>query len=526
MNSSSKTLTGISLVHNTYNTSDTVPIIKVSGLSKEFPGVKALKNIDFEVFPGEVHALVGENGAGKSTLIKCLIGAHIPNDGTIEFEGVPVHFHSPFDSSKLGIEAVHQELMLVPWLSVKQNIFLNRELHIGNTNFFNQKAMEQESKRLLAKFGLDIDVNKPVKNYNPSIWKMIDIARVINLRPKVIIFDEPTAILTEREVDSLFAAIKDLRTDHVAIIYISHRLNELHQIGDKVTVLRDGSKINTCDVSEITDDDLVKMMVGRDVSNYYTRKINQPGKEIVSLNHVNLKKGQKDISLTVREGEIVGIAGLVGSGRTEVAESLIGINKFQTGTLQVCGEKCRPKSPGQMLSKGIVLLPEDRKYSGLILPFSVALNTVLCVFKRWSKILYNTQKEKEYSEMMIKQLSIKTPSATQLVRNLSGGNQQKVVMAKALLTESKLLILDEPTVGVDVGAKEEIHSLMDDFVNKGGGILMVSSDLPEVIGMCDRVYVMYENKIVKQLERNEISEESIAKYMLKKGEQPTCVVKK
>lgn len=496
----------------------TSPIIRVEGLSKEFPGVKALKNVDFEVLSGEVHALVGENGAGKSTLIKCLIGAYIPNVGTIEFEGEQVHFNTPFDSSSLGIEAVHQELMLVPWLSVKQNIFLNRELYIGRTRLFDLKKMELESKKLLARFGLDIDVNKPVKNYSPSIWKMIDIARVINLKPKVIIFDEPTAILTEREVDSLFTAIKELKKDHVAIIYISHRLNELHQIGDRVTVLRDGCKINTCEVASITDDDLVKMMVGRDVSNYYSRNTNRPGKEIVSLEHVSLKKGQEDISFSVNEGEIIGIAGLVGAGRTEVAESLVGINRILTGTMQVCGERCRPKSPGQMLSKGIVLLPEDRKYSGLILPFSVALNTVLCVFKRWSKVLYNTRKEKECADRMIEKLSIKTPSASQLVRNLSGGNQQKVVMAKALLTESKLLILDEPTVGVDVGAKEEIHSLMDDFVHHGGGILMVSSDLPEVIGMCDRVYVMYENRIVKQLSQHEITEDNIAAYMLKKGE--------
>ena len=310
-----------------------------------------------------------------------------------------------------------------------------------------------------------------------------------------------------------------MKKEGVAVIYISHRLKELQQIGDKVTVLRDGKKIGTCDVASCSEEELVRMMVGRDIGDYNSRDSLTPGKEIVSLDSVCLKKGQSDVNLQVREHEIVGLAGLVGSGRTEVAEALIGINKIISGTFKIDGKKREAKSPSQMLGNGVVMLPENRKYSGLILPFTVSFNTVLCIFRKWSKVFYVKSKEKEASEKMIKQLSIKTPSPYQLVSNLSGGNQQKVVMAKALLTKSKLMILDEPTVGVDVGAKGEIHQLMDDYVRQGGGILLISSDLPEIIGLCDRVYVMYENRIVKHLENDDVNEEQIAKYMLTKGEE-------
>lgn len=495
------------------------PVMRVTGLTKCFPGVIALDNVDIEIYPGEVHALIGENGAGKSTLIKCLIGAHRPDGGVIEYKGKKVSFSSPFDSSEFGIEAVHQELMLVPWLSVKQNIFLNRELKFKKTCFFDMKRMEKASKSLMARFSLDINVNRPVREYSPSIWKMIDIARVINLHPEVIIFDEPTAILTEREVESLFVAINELKKNGIAVIYISHRLKELRQIGDKVTVLRDGKKIGTCEVSSCSEDDLVRMMVGRELGNYNSRESLLPGNEIAALESVSLKKGQRNLNIKVRENEIVGIAGLVGSGRTEVAEALIGINRIVSGNLYINGKRCDAKSPSQMLDNGVVMLPENRKYSGLILPFTVSFNTVLCIFRKWSKVIYAKVREKEAAEKMIDKLSIKTPSPYQLVSNLSGGNQQKVVMAKALLTKSKLMILDEPTVGVDVGAKGEIHQLMDEYVRQGGGILLISSDLPEIIGLCDRVYVMYENRIVKHLEKDEVNEEQIAKYMLTKGEK-------
>lgn len=496
------------------------PIIKLEKIDKQFPGVHALDSVDIEFYPGEVHALVGENGAGKSTLIKVILGAHEPTSGKMFYNGNEVHYANPFEASRMGIEGVHQELMLIPWLSVWQNVFMNHEIRKPGSKLFDKKKMQQISKDLLKDFGIDIDINRPVKEYSASIWKMIDIARVINLQPKVIVFDEPTAILTEPEVACLFRKIKELKEKNIAVIYISHRLEEINQITDKISILRDGHHINTVMTKDVTEDEIVKMMVGRDVASFYARKICEKGNEIVKLKNVVLQKGQKVRELTVHQGEIIGLAGLVGSGRTEIAESLLGMNKVLQGDIFFKGQKISPRNPSHMISKGVYLLPENRKYEGLILRFSVATNICLSVFRRWTKFLYNVKKEIADSEKMISTLSIKTPSPKQLVRNLSGGNQQKVVIAKALETESDFFIFDEPTVGVDVGAKEEIHNLMNDFVQDGGGILMISSDLPEIIGMCDRVYVMYEGQIVKEFQRDELTAKNIADYMLgsKRGE--------
>ena len=490
------------------------PIIQLEHIDKTFPGVKALTDIDVSFYSGEVHSLVGENGAGKSTLIKILLGAYQPNGGVIRLDGKALHIKTPFEASKLGIEGVHQELMLIPWLSVAQNIFVNREIKNPKTGLYDNKKMEEISRNLLSEFGIDIDVSLPVKGYSASIWKMIDIARVINLNPRVIIFDEPTAILSEREVYYLFKKILELRDDGVAIVYISHRLNEINQITNRITVLRDGYLIKTTMAEDVSEDDIVKLMVGRDITSYYKRNIKEKGEELLRLENVSLKKGQKNISLNVHKGEIVGLAGLVSSGRTEIAESLFGMNKIISGKVYVNEKEIVPQSPKEMIDEGIFLVPENRKYQGLILNFSVATNIALSVFRRWSKFFYSNKKESENADHMIKALDIKTPTRKQLVRNLSGGNQQKIVIGKAMGTGSKFIVFDEPTVGVDVGAKEEIYNLMDSFVNEGGGVLMISSDLPEVIGMSDRVYVMYEGRIVKELLRNEISEETIAEYML------------
>jgi ribose transport system ATP-binding protein len=490
------------------------PIIQLEHIDKTFPGVKALTDIDVSFYSGEVHSLVGENGAGKSTLIKILLGAYQPTGGIIRLDGKSLHIKNPFEASKLGIEGVHQELMLIPWLSVAQNIFVNREIKNPKTGLYDNKKMEEISRNLLSEFGIEIDVSLPVKGYSASIWKMIDIARVINLNPRVIIFDEPTAILTEREVYYLFKKILELRDAGVAIVYISHRLNEINQITNRITVLRDGYLIKTTMAENVNEDDIVKLMVGRDITSYYKRNIKEKGKELLRLENVSLKKGQKNISLNVHKGEIVGLAGLVSSGRTEIAESLFGMNKILSGKIFVNEKEIVPQSPKEMIDEGIFLVPENRKYQGLILNFSVATNIALSVFRRWSKFFYSNKKESENADRMIEALDIKTPTRKQLVRNLSGGNQQKIVIGKAMGTGSKFIVFDEPTVGVDVGAKEEIYNLMDSFVNEGGGVLMISSDLPEVIGMSDRVYVMYEGRIVKELLRNEISEETIAEYML------------
>ncbi len=490
------------------------PLIQLEHIDKQFPGVHALTDINISFFPGEVHALIGENGAGKSTLVKIILSAYKPTEGKLYLDGKEKRITSPLEASKLGIEAVHQELMLIPWLSVARNIYTNRELRCSKTGLFDIKRMEQTARRLLEEFGISIDVSRPVKEYSASIWKMIDIARVVNLNPRLIIFDEPTAILTEPEVESLFRKIRELKAKGIAIIYISHRLNEIEQLADRVSILRDGHHVGTMPAKDLDREEIVKRMVGRDVASFYNRTIVQPGEELIRLENVSLKKGQRDISLHVNRCEIVGLAGLVGSGRTEVAESLFGMNRILKGSVFYKSAAIKPRSMSQMIDKGVYLVPENRKYQGLILRFSVATNIGLSVFKRWSRFFYNIKKEKKTADEMIEALSIKTPSRKQLVGNLSGGNQQKVVIGKAMVTESEFLIFDEPTVGVDVGAKEEIHNLMNDFVQHGGGILMISSDLPEVIGMCDRVYIMYEGKIVKELMRNQLSDKTIADYML------------
>lgn len=490
------------------------PIMEVFNIGMVFPGVVALSDVSFDLYPGEVHALVGENGAGKSTLIKILLGAYLPAHGRIFFNSAEVHLKTPFDASRLGIEGVHQELMLVPWLSVNQNIFLNREIKTGRLKIFDHKKMGETSKKLLNDFGVDINVEKPVKNYAPSIWKMIDIARVINLNPRVVIFDEPTAILTDKEVSSLFMKIQELKKQGIGIIYISHRLEEIRRIADRVTILRDGHKIITEQVAGISDDEIVKLMVGRDVSSYYSRNAVPPKEELVSFVDVNLQKGQKNLNFNIHRGEIIGLAGLVGSGRTEIAQAMLGINKILSGAMYYKGRVCHPHSPAYMIKRGVVMVPEDRKHLGLILSFSVAVNIVLSVMHLLGKFFYNSAEEKKHSDEMIKKLSIKTPTRNQIMSNLSGGNQQKTVIAKSLLTNSDFLILDEPTVGVDVGAKEEIHIFMDKLAADGKGILMISSDLPEIIGMCDRVYVMYEGEIVKHFARADLSEEKVAAYML------------
>jgi ribose transport system ATP-binding protein len=492
------------------------PLIEVKDIRKTFPGVAALSDVSFDVFPGEVHVLVGENGAGKSTLIKIFLGAYPPTSGSILFDSKEVRFRTPFDASRLGIEGVHQELMLVPWLSVKQNIFLNREPRSGVLRAFDLRAMGEKSRELLRGFGVDINVDRPVKEYPPSIWKMIDIARVINLNPRVVIFDEPTAILTEREVASLFVRILKLKEQGVAIIYISHRLEEIRRIADRVTILRDGRKVATCAASAVSDDDIVRMMVGRDMSSFYHRNAIPPGDELLSFQDVTLRKGQKHVTLRVCAGEIVGIAGLVGSGRTEIAEGILGINDIVSGKMLYKGKEFRPKSPSHMIKHGVVLVPEDRKYLGLILKFTIAANATLSVISRLGKFLFffDAKKGDDLTDGMIRKLSIKTPSRDQTVGNLSGGNQQKVVIAKALLATFDLLIFDEPTVGIDVGAKQEIHSFTDQLVSAGKGVLMISSDLPEIIGMCDRVYVMYDGEIVKHFTRDQLSSDGIAAYML------------
>jgi ribose transport system ATP-binding protein len=493
------------------------PILQARGISKEFPGVRALENVDFDIYPGEVHALIGENGAGKSTLGKILMGAYRQDSGEILLEGKPVRIDRPLEALRRGIGGVHQEFMLVPWLNVAQNIFLNREpRHWGIV--VDHRRMHEESRKLLAALDVHLDTRQPLKRFGTAVQQMVELSKVMAANPRILILDEPTAVLTEREVECLFRRIREMRAQGIAVIFISHRLQEIREISDRVTVLRDGKNAATGLAQDFSNDDLVQIMVGRSIAQMYPRHRRPPGKEALRLTDVSVRGGPKNVHLSVRTGEIVGIAGLVGSGRTELAQAVFGIRQIERGEMVLFGNTVTPRSPAQMVRKELGLIPEDRKLFGLTLKFSVARNVVMASLRlHFPRLLVSYSKVRRLAERFVKELRIVTPSVNRPVRYLSGGNQQKVVLAKWLDTKSKLLIVDEPTRGIDVGAKVEIHSLMDSLVQKDLAILMISSDLPEVLGMSDVVYVMYQGKVVGRFELNEATQEKIAALMLGVG---------
>lgn len=492
-------------------------ILELINISKSYPGVQALKNVDFDLKTGEVHVLIGENGAGKSTMGNIIIGAEKPNSGEIILEGKKVSFERPADAIRHGIAGVNQELMLIPWLNGAQNIFLNREPRKMNLPLMiDQKKMQNDAMEILSSIGgSSIQVSSPVKLMSSAQKQMIEIAKVLVMKPKIVIFDEPTAILSEEEVNRLFEKIEALKQEGAAIIYISHRLQEIRRIGDRVTVLRDGSKVATMPIEETTDEELVRLMVGRHITNLYARARRVPGKEILRLENCSCTEGPKNIDLVVREGEIVGLAGLVGSGRTEIARAIFGIDSFESGKYSLFGKNRLLKNhPSTMIKDGIGFVPEDRKELGLSLTHSIMTNLLLPGIKKIFSFVYNAKRAESETESYIKRLRIVTPSPHQRVKQLSGGNQQKVVIGKWLVTESNFYIFDEPTKGIDIGAKTEVHQIMDDLANKGAGILMISSDLPEVLGISDRIYVMFRGRIVQELSHEEASQERVAQTML------------
>ncbi|NLG83477.1 MAG: sugar ABC transporter ATP-binding protein [Firmicutes bacterium] len=494
---------------------DGEPIIQVKGIVKDFPGVRALDNVSLDIRPGEVHVLMGENGAGKSTLAKILMGVITPDAGEIIYKGKSIQIRTPLEAQSYGIGGVHQEFMLVPWLNVAQNIFINREpKRWKGLPFIDHRRMHEESAKALAKFGISVDTRQPVKYLGTAVQQMIEICKVLTTGPKVLILDEPTAVLTEREVEKLFQYIKVLQSQGVAIIYISHRLAEIRRIGDRVTVLRDGKYVGTVPVREVTDDTLVQMMVGRNITQMYPRHRRASGPELLRVKGLCVKDGPQEVDLVVHEGEIVGLVGLVGAGRTELARAIFGIDRPVKGEITVKGKPVWPKSPQQMIRYGLGLLPEDRKRYGLALNMPVTKNVIMASLRRHFRFMIDSQKIEKLSNNYINELRIATPSAYRLVRYLSGGNQQKVVLAKWLDTESKLFIFDEPTRGIDVGAKVEVHALMDKLVQEGAGILMISSELPEVLGMSDRIYVMFRGRIIGHFRYDEADQEKIGALML------------
>ncbi len=501
------------------------PLLQVKEITKVFPGVKALDDVDFELRRGEVHVLVGENGAGKSTLAKCILGVYQPDGGEIYLNGEKTSFPNPKDALDQGIAAVYQELTMVPYLNAAQNIFLNRELLFPGTGLINHKKMRSEAKTYLDLLGSTcIDMTVPVTALDVAEQQMIEIAKALSFNPKIIIFDEATASLSERETDSLFNQIHRLKDQGIGIIYVSHRMQEYHRIGDRLTVLRDGKLIRTLAVGELSDEALVNLMVGRDISQVYVRTPNTHSGEVLRAENLSDKKKRvHNCSITLTQGEIVGIAGLVGSGRTELARLIFGIDKPASGKVFLHGKDITGTSPNKAVKMGLGLLPEDRKRFGLALKASVAWNVVAVSLKKYfPNFFISKKKNNEVAETYIKLLNIITPDAKRPVRQLSGGNQQKVVIAKWLSAQSNVIIFDEPTRGIDVGAKMEIYALMDKLATEGKAILMISSELQEVVGMSDRIYVMKDGEIVAHKQRDEATGDEIGRIMVLGEENGSC----
>lgn len=490
-------------------------LLRMSGIEKRFAGVHALKGVDFELESGEVHALLGENGAGKSTLMKILAGIYPVDEGEIFIEGNKVSINSVKDAQALGISIIHQEISLVPHLSVAENIFLGKE-PVTKTGWIDWKKMIEETRKTLQQFGLELSPEVPVKKLTVAQQQMIEIIKAVSFRAKMIVMDEPTSSLTEKEVEFLFQTIGHLKEQGVGIVYISHRMNELFAITDRITVLRDGALIGTVRTKETTADQLISMMVGRELTQYYIKDTApENGGEIVLSVHNLSKKGVLNkAGFELRKGEILGFAGLVGAGRSELMKCIFGLDAFDEGEIRIDGKPLIIRNPNDAIKHGIAYVTENRKEEGLFLIRSVQYNITIKVLDKFIKWWFrvNARYEDQRTRQFIDELSIKTPNPDQEVRNLSGGNQQKVLISRWLATNPRILILDEPTRGVDVGAKAEIYAIMNRLVKEGVSIIMISSELPEVINMSDRIAVMYKGGIRTILNRDEFSQETIMHY--------------
>ncbi|MBZ4655731.1 MAG: transporter related [Thermoanaerobacter sp.] len=489
-------------------------ILEMKNISKFFPGVKALNNVNLVLREGQVHALVGENGAGKSTLMKILSGIYIPDEGNIIYEGEEVIFRTPNDAKDKKISIIHQELNLCNNLSVADNIFAGKEFLKNKLQFLDKKKINQEAKKLLDYLEVDIKPDEFVGSLSISKKQMVEIAKAMAENARILIMDEPTSALTEKETDVLFKLISNLKSKGVSIVYISHRMEEIIKIADCVSVLRDGNYIGSMDIKDVTIPKIISMMVGRTLDDIFPRR--NPSISNVVLEVKNLKKKGliKDISFNVRKGEILGIAGLVGAGRTELAKILFGAIKKDSGEVKIENKTLEISSPIDAINGGIALITENRKEEGLCLELSVKENMFSASMDKVCNFagFINNKLVKSKALNYIDILKIKTPTIDQIIKNLSGGNQQKVIIAKWLETDSKVLILDEPTRGIDVGAKYEIYTLMNKLTSDGVAIIMISSELPEILGMSDRVIVMRQGEITAEFPINEATQENIMYY--------------
>ena len=485
-------------------------ILTMKGIDKSFPGVHALDHVDLEVCRGEVHALMGENGAGKSTLMKVLTGIYSKDEVSITYEGREVEFTNPREAQDAGIVIVHQELNMLGHLTVAQNIFIGREFMKGA--LIDDKKMNEEAKKLFDQLGIDIDPRETMSRLTVGRQQMCEIAKAISHDAKVIIFDEPSAALTEAEIEELFKIIRELREKQLGIVYISHRMDEIKVITDRVTVMRDGGYVGTLITKDSTKDDIINMMVGRVIYEDPKSQSNVPADApvVLKVEHLNAGRMVRDVSFELRKGEILGFSGLMGAGRTETARALFGADPKEGGDIYVNGQKVEIKTPQDAVKCGIGYLSEDRKRYGIVVQKTVAENSTMATLENYmSGLFINKKQEKETAQQYVDLLKTKTPGVDQLVVNLSGGNQQKVVIAKWLVRNCDILIFDEPTRGIDVGAKSEIYHLMNELVAQGKSIIMISSEMTEILRMSDRIVVMCEGRKTGELDIAEATQERI-----------------
>jgi inositol transport system ATP-binding protein len=485
-------------------------ILELENITKEFPGVKALDNIQLKIKKGTVHGLMGENGAGKSTLMKIIFGIYTPDKGTIKFKGKELKVSGPKEAVKNGISMIHQELSPVPHMTVAENIFLGREFSFGKTGWVNNKKMVEESRKLFETLNINIDPSTKMMDLSIANMQMVEIATAVSYNADLIIMDEPTSAITDKEVEQLFGIIRSLQAKGVSIIYISHKMDEIFKICDELTVFRDGQYIGTKEAHELDQETLIQMMVGREIKQVFHKEKAEIKEVVLSVKNLSRKGKFQNVSFEVRKGEILGVAGLMGAGRTEVIESIFGIDPPDSGDIYIRGEKVKIKVPQDAIKHRMALLTEDRKLTGAFLPISIKENMIISNINRFLKFGYiNKKLVNEKCNEQVKLLNIKTPHIDQLCMNLSGGNQQKVLLARWLLNDPDILILDEPTRGVDVGAKSEIHKLMSKLAQEGKAIIMISSEMPEVLGMSDRIIVMHDGQKKGELTREDANQEKI-----------------
>ena len=485
------------------------PVLALEHVVKTFGAVVALADGSLTVRAGSIHALMGENGAGKSTLVKVLAGVHQPDSGAVVVGGEPVVFRSPADSKARGISVIYQEPTLFPDLTVAENIFVGRQPR-GRFGLVDRAAMRDEARALFGRLGVPIDPDRLAEGLSIADQQIIEIAKAISLDARILVMDEPTAALSGVEVERLFAVARGLRDSGAGIVFISHRFDEVFELCDQVTVMRDGRYIATHQIADITTDGLVREMVGRDIATLFPKQDTEIGRAVLQVRGLTRAGVFADISFEVHAGEIVALAGLVGAGRTEVARAVFGVDRYDAGTVSVLGTALRPRSPQAAIDAGMAFVPEDRRKQGLVMDLSVARNATLTLRHQLARFgLINAARERDVAAEWTARLQVKTGSQDQPVATLSGGNQQKVVLAKWLATDPKLLIVDEPTRGIDIGTKAEVHRLISDLAARGIAVLMISSELPEVLGMADTVLVMHEGEITARLARSEATSETV-----------------